>query len=112
MSLATIVSSGVKHDYLAEAEALKVEAFKFMENDELDKAHERLVKAIDIYRRFKGQEARISLCLYELSISYFNQRDLNAVQDILKDMEHLSHAYPRNPSVLYDYYSVLGAYGH
>lgn len=94
----------------AEADSLRREAFVQLARGDIDKAHDGLLRAIDLFKQCDNQETVISLCYYQLSVSYFNQRDLSALQDIIGKMQALAQAHPDNIYILYDYFSVQACY--
>lgn len=108
--LALLATQGHAADRLAEANRLYHEASWQLDSGRIDKAHEGLLQAADCYRQCRGQETKVSLCLYQLSISYFNLRDLSAMQNVLTQMRQLARTYPQNRFIQYDYYSVLSGY--
>lgn len=97
-------------DYYEEAEQLRRDAFLQQDSGQIDKAHEGLLQAISLFKKCEGQETKVSLCYYQMSIGFFNQNDIPALQDILKPMKELASAYPANIFIQYDYYSVLAGY--
>ena len=93
----------------AQADAIYHHADSLLRSGNVAVGHAGMQQALDIYRTLPGCEKRQSLCLYQLAIEYFNQRDTAALSGILAQMKALSDANPSDKSIAYDYYSVLSS---
>ncbi|MGM9693464.1 MAG: hypothetical protein ACI3YC_00440 [Alloprevotella sp.] len=93
-----------------EAEQLRNAAQLELEGGDDVEAQQKMLHALDLFRKLKNTEVKQSLCLYSLCISHFNQRNLKAMAAHLADMKTLAARHPDNKFVNYDYLSVLAAY--
>ena len=96
-------------DLAAEASAIYDHADALLRSGDVAEAHAEMQRALDLYRTIPGSEKRQSLCLYQLAIEYFNQRDTSALAGILGQMKALVDANPSDKNIAYDYYSVLSS---
>ena len=94
---------------VAEANAIYHHADSLLRSGNVAEGHAGIQKALDIYSSLPGCEKRQSLCLYQLAIEYFNQRDTAALAGILEQMKALADGNPSDKSIAYDYYSVLSS---
>jgi len=92
-----------------QANAIYLHADSLLRSGNVAEGHAGIQKALDIYSSLPGCEKRQSLCLYQLAIEYFNQRDTAALAGILEQMKALADGNPSDKSIAYDYYSVLSS---
>ncbi len=88
-------------------EALYSRADSLRAQGSLSEAHLLFRQAMDIFAG-KGEYDRVSNCCYQIFTDYFNQRDMEGMKKIEKQMRELMEEHQEN-SIAYDYYSVLAA---
>jgi len=96
-------------DLAADASAIYLHADALLRSDNVAEGHAEMQRALDLYRALPGCERQQSLCLYQLAIEYFNQRDTAALAGILEHMKALADGNPSDKNIAYDYYSVLSS---
>lgn len=92
------------------AKKTKEEAEIALCNGRLDVAQQLFQNAFDLFSQCDDAVDEQSLCLYSMTISYFNQRDLDAMKKVLDNMAVFADENPKNKFVQYDYLSVLASY--
>lgn len=93
-----------------QARLLRAEAQHELCNGDVVEGQQKMLRALDLFRQAGNSDQSQSVCLYLLSISHFNQRNLAAMAVHLKSMRELARRNPDNKFVNYDYLSVLAAY--
>lgn len=93
----------------AEALALYHRADTLLRSGNMAQGHAAMQRALDIYASLPGHERQQSLCLYQIAVEYFNQRDTAALGGILERMKALAQGNPSDININYDYCSVLSA---
>ena len=96
-------------DLAAEASSIYLYADALLRSENVAEGHAEMQKALDIYRTLPGCERQQSLCLYQLAIEYFNQRDTTALAGILEQMKALADENSSDKNIAYDYFSVLSS---
>lgn len=105
-----LMTPHLQADDFKDAMLLKEKAEKEQASGSLAVAMKMFIEAEELFAKCKDAEVEQSLCLYYMSISYFNQRDLYFMRKPMSRLEKLALEHPKNKFIQYDYLSVLAAY--
>lgn len=110
MALALLLVPPVSAGDYQLAKKTKEEAEIALYNGRLDVAQQLFLDAFDLFSQCGDAVDEQSLCLYYMTISHFNQRDLDNMKKVLDNMAVFAGRHPNNKFVQYDYLSVLASY--